>query len=54
MGEKAVAGGHRHLSNRELAEIGFVFQRFNLFPHLRLQRRDKFWIVAHERLASRL
>jgi polar amino acid transport system ATP-binding protein len=38
MGEKAVAGGHRHLSDRQLAteraEIGFVFQSFNLFPHL--------------------
>jgi polar amino acid transport system ATP-binding protein len=31
-------GGYVHLSDRELAEerreIGFVFQRFNLFPHL--------------------
>jgi polar amino acid transport system ATP-binding protein len=38
IGEKAVNGGYVHLSDRELAkerqEIGFVFQRFNLFPHL--------------------
>jgi ABC-type polar amino acid transport system ATPase subunit len=38
IGEKAVNGGFVHLSDRELAkerqEIGFVFQRFNLFPHL--------------------
>ena len=38
IGEKQVNGGYVHLSDRELAkerqEIGFVFQRFNLFPHL--------------------
>jgi polar amino acid transport system ATP-binding protein len=38
IGEKEVNGGYVHLSDRELAveraEIGFVFQRFNLFPHL--------------------
>ncbi len=38
IGEKKTADGYAHLSDRELArerqEIGFVFQRFNLFPHL--------------------
>jgi polar amino acid transport system ATP-binding protein len=38
IGEKMVGGRSVHLSDRELAkerrEIGFVFQRFNLFPHL--------------------
>ena len=38
IGEKQVGGRFVHLSDRELAreraEIGFVFQRFNLFPHL--------------------
>src|SRR4051812_13848616 len=38
IGEKLVNGKSVHLSDRELAkerrEIGFVFQRFNLFPHL--------------------
>jgi polar amino acid transport system ATP-binding protein len=39
IGEKQTnGGGYVHLSDRELAkerqEIGFVFQRFNLFPHL--------------------
>ena len=38
IGEKQTDGGYVHLSDRELAkerqEIGFVFQRFNLFPHL--------------------
>ena len=38
IGEKEVGGRFVHLSDRELAkerhEIGFVFQRFNLFPHL--------------------
>ena len=38
IGEKQTNGGYVHLSDRELAkerqEIGFVFQRFNLFPHL--------------------
>lgn len=38
IGEKQVADKYVHLSDRELAqeraEIGFVFQRFNLFPHL--------------------
>ena len=38
IGEKEVNGEFVHLSDRELAreraEIGFVFQRFNLFPHL--------------------
>jgi polar amino acid transport system ATP-binding protein len=38
IGEKRTNGGFVHLSDRELAkerqEIGFVFQRFNLFPHL--------------------
>ena len=38
MGEKLVDGKYLHLSDRELAkersEIGFVFQSFNLFPHL--------------------
>jgi ABC-type polar amino acid transport system ATPase subunit len=38
IGEKQVNGKYVHLNDRELAkeraEIGFVFQRFNLFPHL--------------------
>jgi len=38
IGEKEVGGRYVHLSDRELAkeraDIGFVFQRFNLFPHL--------------------
>ena len=38
IGEKQSNGKFVHLSDRELAkeraEIGFVFQRFNLFPHL--------------------
>ena len=38
IGEKQVDGRFVHLSDRELAreraEIGFVFQRFNLFGHL--------------------
>jgi polar amino acid transport system ATP-binding protein len=38
IGERQVNGKFVHLSDRELAreraEIGFVFQRFNLFPHL--------------------
>ena len=38
IGEKQAGGRFVHLSDRELAreraEIGFVFQRFNLFPHL--------------------
>jgi len=38
IGEKKVGDKFVHLSDRELAkerqEIGFVFQRFNLFPHL--------------------
>ncbi|MFN0194064.1 MAG: amino acid ABC transporter ATP-binding protein [Aestuariivirga sp.] len=38
IGEKQVGGRFVHLTDRELAkerqEIGFVFQRFNLFPHL--------------------
>jgi polar amino acid transport system ATP-binding protein len=38
IGEKQVNGRYVYLSDRELAveraEIGFVFQRFNLFPHL--------------------
>jgi polar amino acid transport system ATP-binding protein len=38
IGEKEVNGRYVHVSDRELAkerqEIGFVFQRFNLFPHL--------------------
>ena len=38
IGEKQVNGRFVHLSDRELAreraEIGFVFQRFNPFPHL--------------------
>jgi polar amino acid transport system ATP-binding protein len=38
VGEKKVNGRYVHLSDRELArerqDIGFVFQRFNLFPHL--------------------
>ena len=38
IGEKESNGRFVHLSDRELAkeraEIGFVFQRFNLFPHL--------------------
>jgi polar amino acid transport system ATP-binding protein len=38
IGERRTNGGYVHLSDRELAkerqEIGFVFQRFNLFPHL--------------------
>jgi polar amino acid transport system ATP-binding protein len=38
IGEKKVGDHYVHLSDRELAkerqEIGFVFQRFNLFPHL--------------------
>ena len=39
IGEKQINGKFVHLSDRELAkeraEIGFVFQRFNLFPHLK-------------------
>ena len=38
IGGKEVNGKYVHLSDKELAkeraEIGFVFQRFNLFPHL--------------------
>src|SRR6185295_7368413 len=38
IGQKEVGGRLRDLSDREMAgeraEIGFVFQRFNLFPHL--------------------
>jgi polar amino acid transport system ATP-binding protein len=38
IGERQSGGRYIHLSDRELAkerqEIGFVFQRFNLFPHL--------------------
>jgi polar amino acid transport system ATP-binding protein len=38
MGEKIVEGRYRYLTDRELANeraaIGFVFQSFNLFPHL--------------------
>jgi ABC-type polar amino acid transport system ATPase subunit len=38
IGERQKNGRYVHLSDRELAkerqEIGFVFQRFNLFPHL--------------------
>ena len=38
IGEKEINGKYIHLSDKELAkeraEIGFVFQRFNLFPHL--------------------
>jgi polar amino acid transport system ATP-binding protein len=38
IGVRPSHGGYVHLSDRELAEerreIGFVFQRFNLFPHL--------------------
>ncbi len=38
IGERQAGGRYVHLSDRELAreraEIGFVFQRFNLFPHL--------------------
>ena len=38
IGERPSNGGYVHLSDRELAkerqEIGFVFQRFNLFPTL--------------------
>ncbi len=38
IGEKQVGDKYVHLSDRDLAreraEIGFVFQRFNLFPHL--------------------
>ncbi|MBM3539595.1 MAG: amino acid ABC transporter ATP-binding protein [Alphaproteobacteria bacterium] len=38
IGEKKVGDRYVHLTDRELArerqEIGFVFQRFNLFPHL--------------------
>jgi len=38
IGERQAGGRFVHLSDRELAreraEIGFVFQRFNLFPHL--------------------
>jgi polar amino acid transport system ATP-binding protein len=38
IGEKETGGKYVHLSDRDLAreraEIGFVFQRFNLFPHL--------------------
>lgn len=38
IGEKQVGERYVHLSDHELAqeraEIGFVFQRFNLFPHL--------------------
>jgi polar amino acid transport system ATP-binding protein len=39
IGRRETAGGLRDLSDREMAreraEIGFVFQRFNLCPHLR-------------------
>jgi polar amino acid transport system ATP-binding protein len=38
IGQRETGGGLRDLSDREMAreraEIGFVFQRFNLFPHL--------------------
>src|SRR3954465_15242929 len=38
IGQKEAGGKIRDLSDREMAgaraEIGFVFQRFNLFPHL--------------------
>ncbi|HSY88962.1 MAG TPA: amino acid ABC transporter ATP-binding protein [Verrucomicrobiae bacterium] len=38
IGRREAGGGLRDLSDREMAreraEIGFVFQRFNLFPHL--------------------
>jgi polar amino acid transport system ATP-binding protein len=38
IGQVSARGGTRFLSDREMAkaraEIGFVFQRFNLFPHL--------------------
>ena len=38
IGQKIVGGRKQYLSDREMAaeraEIGFVFQRFNLFPHL--------------------
>jgi polar amino acid transport system ATP-binding protein len=38
IGRRETSGGLRDLSDREMAreraEIGFVFQRFNLFPHL--------------------
>ena len=38
IGEEQTEHGYVHLSDRKLArerqEIGFVFQRFNLFPHL--------------------
>jgi polar amino acid transport system ATP-binding protein len=38
IGQARTSGGMRYLSDREMAaeraEIGFVFQRFNLFPHL--------------------
>jgi polar amino acid transport system ATP-binding protein len=38
IGERMVNGGYRAVGDRELArertEIGMVFQRFNLFPHL--------------------
>src|SRR6185369_3756722 len=38
IGQKETGGRQRDLSDREMAteraEIGFVFQRFNLFPHL--------------------
>ena len=38
IGEKEINGKFIHLSDKELAkeraDIGFVFQRFNLFPHL--------------------
>jgi polar amino acid transport system ATP-binding protein len=38
IGERVVNGHHRPVGDRELArertEIGMVFQRFNLFPHL--------------------
>jgi polar amino acid transport system ATP-binding protein len=38
IGEKEAGGRYVHLSDRDLAkeraDIGFVFQRFNLFPHL--------------------
>src|SRR5215212_2292935 len=38
VGQSEASGRLRYLSDREMAkaraEIGFVFQRFNLFPHL--------------------